>query len=90
MGDKKKEQLPHLIISDTATTDRYSKPPLKITQTKPLFPERDRQKHASLLFQQLNALRPIEKSITQEQKDFGSEISVSTLLSKAILILIYS
>jgi len=74
MADEIKAQLPHLIVTNTVTTESYTKPKGGGAGSSDL-PARDRQKHASQLIQQLDALRPFEKSITHEQKDFGSEIS---------------
>lgn len=74
MGNPIKTQLPHLIIQNTATAEPYTSPTsgggggMKT-------PVRDRQTHALKLINQLESLKSLEKTITNEQKDLGIEAS---------------
>lgn len=74
MGDNIKKQLPHLIIQNTATTERYTTPQTGGGGNNFILPIRNRQEHASKLITQLENLKSIEKEIILEQKDAGVEI----------------
>lgn len=73
MADEIKAQLPHLIISNTAITESYTSPAAGGGGGFSL-PEKDRNAHSEKLIMQLESLRPIEQRITQEQKEFDTEV----------------
>ena len=70
---RKKPQLPHLLISNTAVTEGYTRPPGS-SINPPALPEKDREAHATKLILQLNALRPIEDKIIQQQQEFNTQV----------------
>lgn len=70
MPEKNTDRLPHILITGTATTSGYTRPPRPITSTLKL-PERDRRAHADFLLDQLQLIQNNEQTIIDEQKAFG-------------------
>jgi hypothetical protein len=73
MAEDHKDRLPHLLLYDTASTERYTRPG---TGGGPKFklPSRTRAQHAEALLQHFEAARAQEASIIQEQKAFGLDV----------------
>ncbi|HFD86703.1 MAG TPA: S8 family peptidase, partial [Gammaproteobacteria bacterium] len=70
MVDESRERLPHILIKDTATANRYTRPARRIT-SRSNFPQRNRQSHAEQLLDQLASIQEEESSIVSQQKAIG-------------------
>lgn len=70
MAEERKDRLPHLLIRDTATTSRYSRPP-RPNNAGLNLPPRSRAQHAEHLIRQIEQAREQEADIIQAQKAFG-------------------
>jgi len=80
MAEDKKNRLPHLLVSGTATTNRYTRPKTVVTSNLNT-PLRNRAQHAKHLLQQLENAQIQEISIIQEQKAFGLDTENGIYLS---------
>ena len=70
MDNGTNQRLPHLLVTETASTQRYTSPSGGRGKTT-LLPERFRIQHAELLIQQIETARENESDIIGEQKAFG-------------------
>jgi hypothetical protein len=73
-----KRQRPHLIITNTARTERFTSPSSGGGQ-KPI-PERDRNEHGQYLLQQVRQLEQELQQLGQEQRAFGVDAGNGVLL----------
>ncbi len=73
MAEDNKDRLPHLLIHETASTERYTRPGAG-GGSKLKTPPRTRAQHAEFLIQQLEAAQGQEADIVQEQKAFGLDV----------------
>jgi len=80
MVEERKDRLPHLLIKDTATTSRYTRPPRSITGGLNL-PRRNRTAHANRLIREIERAQRQEANIIQEQKVFGIDAGNGIYLS---------
>jgi len=80
MAEAHKDRLPHLLLHDTASTERYTRPG---TGGGPKFstPPRIRSQHAKTLLHQFEAARTQETNIIEEQKAFGLDAGNGLYLS---------
>lgn len=70
MVDESRERLPHILIRDTATANRYTRPARPIT-SRSNFPQRNRQSHAEQLLDQLASIQEEESNVVSQQKAIG-------------------
>ncbi len=70
MAEDHKDRLPHLLLHETASTERYTRPGTGGGR-KLKTPPRTRAQHAESLLQQFEAAREQESDIIQAQKAFG-------------------
>ena len=70
MVDESRERLPHILIKDTATTNRYTRPTGGGGSGSDL-PPRNRKNHAKQLLAQLVAIQEEEPDIVSQQKALG-------------------
>lgn len=74
IGNKLKTKLPHIVVSGTTSTERYTTP-----RTGPMggasTPSRDRATHATTLISQLESLKDIEQEVALNQKNFSNGLS---------------
>jgi len=73
-------QLPHLLVTETASTQRYTSPPSG-PRRAPQRPNRLRDQHAESLIQQFEAVLSTESDIIHEQKAFGLDTGNGIYLS---------
>ena len=80
MAEAHKDRLPHLLLHDTASTERYTRPG---TLGGPKFstPPRSRAQHAETLLHQFESARAQEANIIDEQKAFGLDAGNGLYLS---------
>jgi Subtilase family len=72
MPDNTREQLPHLVLSDTATTERFS----AISSgggRPPILPQLDRATHGQGLLNRIEALKGVAAQAKQAQREAGME-----------------
>ncbi len=70
MAEESKDRLSHLLVRDTAATNRYTRPQSGSGAGLNL-PQRNRAQHAERLIQQIEQAQKQEANIIQEQKAFG-------------------
>lgn len=70
MVDESRKRLPHILIKDTASTNRYTRPTGGSGSGLNL-PQRNRQSHAEQLMDQLASIQEQESSIVSQQKSIG-------------------
>jgi hypothetical protein len=70
MVDESRERLPHILITDTAATNRYTRPTGGRGSGLNL-PQRNRQRHAEQLLDQLAAIQDEEPTVVSQQKAIG-------------------
>jgi len=70
MVDESRERLPHILIEDTAATNRYTRPTGGSGSGLNL-PQRNRQRHAEQLLAQLAAIQEEESDVVSQQKAIG-------------------
>jgi len=80
MANEITNQLPHLLVKETASTQRYTSPSAGRGKTT-LLPERLRIQHAESLIQQLEAVLSTESDIIHEQEAFGLDSGNGIYLS---------
>jgi hypothetical protein len=73
------EGLPHLLVSRTATTERYTTP---IPGRGPSLnlPARNRQQHAQILFEKLTRVREESEALKQQRTAFGVDAQTGIYL----------
>jgi len=70
MPEGSRERLRHILVTNTARTERFTSP--KSGRTKPTkTPPRDRQNHAELLVGELTSIEKSVPEIVRDQKAFG-------------------
>lgn len=80
MPEESKERLPHLLVRDSASTDRYTHP--KGGSGSHLnIPPRNRTQHAEHLIRQIEQAQAQETNIINEQKAFGLDAGNGIYLS---------
>ena len=80
MPEESKERLPHLLVRDSASTDRYTRP--KGGSGSHLnIPPRNRTQHAEHLIRQIEQAQAQETNIINEQKAFGLDAGNGIYLS---------
>lgn len=82
MAEESKDRLPHILVRDTATTSRYTRPPGG-SGTALNLPQRNRAQHADHLIRQIEQAQEQEASIIQEQKAFGLDAGNGIYISFA-------
>ena len=86
MADERRERLPHILIKDTATTRRYTRP-TGGTSSGLNLPSRNGQTHAEPL-NQLTSIQEEDQTLSRNKKPSDSmQAGVSTSLLKANRIL---
>ena len=80
MAEDHKDRLPHLIVHETASTHRFTRPGSGGGRTF-YTPPRTRLQHAESLIQQFETVRRQEAEIVQEQKAFGLDAGNGLYLS---------
>ena len=80
MANENGGRLPHIFIKDTATADRYTRPP-RGRDAKYKLPYRNRRDHAKHLLGQLEKIEDEELSFVSEQKDAGFDVSHGIYIS---------
>jgi len=80
MANGTNNQLPHLLVTETASTQRYTRPPGGRGKAT-ILPERFRTQHAESLIQQIETARATESDIIGEQKAFGLDSGNGIYLS---------
>ncbi|MGH8660116.1 MAG: S8 family peptidase [Gammaproteobacteria bacterium] len=70
MPDGSRERLPHILVTNTARTERFTSP--RSGRGKPTkTPPRDRENHAGLLISELTTIEKSVRGIVRDQKAFG-------------------
>ncbi len=80
MPEERKERLPHLLVKETASTHRYTRPQGG-SGGKLHTPPRTRAQHAEFLIRQFEEAGAHEADIVQEQKAFGLDAGNGIYLS---------
>lgn len=70
MVDESRKHLPHILVTNTAVTSMYTRPPSG-SSSSPTLPPRNRHNHASYLITQLEAIKNQESDIVAHQKAVG-------------------
>lgn len=71
MPEDRRDNLPHILVRDTATSDNYTSPRSGGGGSEVNTPERNRAIHANRLISEVERAREQEAEIIEEQKAFG-------------------
>ena len=71
MPEDRRDNLPHILVRDTATSDNYTSPRSGGGGSEVNTPERNRAIHANQLISEIERAREQEAEIIEEQKAFG-------------------
>ncbi len=71
MAEDRRDNLPHILVRDTATSDNYTRPKSGGGGSEVNTPQRNRAIHANQLISEIERAREQETEIIEEQKAFG-------------------